>query len=393
MPSSSDPLLPLLVVAGEASGDLHGARLIAELRRLDPDLSVFGLGGDEMRAAGLQAVAHSSEISVVGITEVWKILPRAREIFASLLAETEKRRPRGAVLIDFPEFNLRLARELKRRGVPVLYYISPQVWAWRRGRVKTIARVVSRMLVLFPFEVDFYSRSGVDVVHVGHPLVDEVPERTNVWEEGEPRGPYRIALLPGSRRSEVEALLPAMLQAVGLLARELPIEVQLIQAPGLPAELLTEEVELSGLPVRIVDGADPEARFDAISGSHLALCASGTATLEVGLLGTPMLVLYRLGFWTYLLGRLLVRLPNIALVNLVLGRRVVPELIQGQATPPRIAAQASRLLRDRAAITRMRQALSEVRGKLGAGGASSRAAREVADFLRLGPKGPMRMTA
>jgi lipid-A-disaccharide synthase len=380
MPSASDPLL---VVAGEASGDLHGARLISELKRLDPGLSTFGLGGDEMRAAGLEAVAHSSEISVVGITEVWKVLPRAREIFAALLKETERRRPRGAVLVDFPDFNLRLAKELKRRGVPVLYYISPQVWAWRRGRVKTIARVVDRMLVLFPFEVDFYAKAGVDVVHVGHPLVDEVPERTSVWEQGEPPGPYRISLLPGSRRSEVEALLPTMLQAVALLAKELPIEVQLIQAPTIPEEMLTEEIELSGLPVRIVS----EQRFDAIADSHLALCASGTATLEVGLLGTPMIVVYRLGTWTYLLARALVRLPDIALVNLVLGRRVVPELIQGAATPPRIAAEAARLLGDREAIAGIRQALAPLRGKLGQGGASARAAREVASFLRLGSKG------
>ncbi|MEA2694682.1 MAG: lipid-A-disaccharide synthase [Acidobacteriota bacterium] len=385
MPSASDPLL---VVAGEASGDLHGARLISELKRLDPGLATFGLGGDEMRAAGLEAVAHSSEISVVGITEVWKVLPRAREIFAALLKETERRRPRGAVLVDFPDFNLRLAKELKRRGVPVLYYISPQVWAWRRGRVKTIARVVDRMLVLFPFEVDFYAKAGVDVVHVGHPLVDEVPERTSIWEQGEPAGPYRISLLPGSRRSEVEALLPTMLQAVALLAKELPIEVQLIQAPTIPEEMLTEEIELSGLPVRIVAGStSSNARFDAIADSHLALCASGTATLEVGLLGTPMIVVYRLGTWTYLLARALVRLPDIALVNLVLGRRVVPELIQGAATPPRIAAEAARLLGDREAIAGIRQALSPLRGKLGQGGASARAAREVASFLRLGPKG------
>jgi lipid-A-disaccharide synthase len=383
MPSASDPLL---VVAGEASGDLHGARLITELKRLDPGLQTFGLGGDQMQAAGLSAVAHSSEISVVGITEVLKILPRARQIFAALLAETERRRPRGAVLIDFPDFNLRLAKELKRRGVPVLYYISPQVWAWRRGRVKTIAKVVDRMLVLFPFEVDFYSQAGVDVVHVGHPLVDEVPPRANVREPGEPAGPYRISLLPGSRRSEVEALLPTMLRAVALLARELPIEVELIQAPTISEEMLTEEIELSGLPVRIVSGThdNPNARFDAVAGSHLALCASGTATLEVGLLGTPMIVVYRLGSWTYLLARALVRLPDIALVNLVLGRRVVPELIQGEATPERIAAEAARLLGDRAAIARIREALAEVRGRLGEGGASARAAREVASFLRLG---------
>jgi lipid-A-disaccharide synthase len=384
MPADSSPLL---VVAGEASGDLHGARLIAELRRLDPGLATFGLGGDQMRAAGLDAVAHSAEISVVGIVEVWKVLPRARQIFAALLAETERRRPRGAVLIDFPEFNLRLARELKRRGVPVVYYISPQVWAWRRGRVKTIARIVDRMLVLFPFEVGFYDQAGVDVVHVGHPLVDEVPQLQNVWARGGPAsspgeasGPYRLALLPGSRRSEVEALLPTMLATAARLARELPIEVRLIQAPTIPYETLAEAIELSGLPVSIVG----EDRFTAIADSHLALCASGTATLEVGLLGTPMIVLYRLAAWTYLLGRLLVRLPDISLVNLVLGRRVVPELIQGAATPPKIAAEVVRLLGDRAALARMRQGLAELRGRLGQGGASARAAREVAGFLRLG---------
>jgi len=377
MPDDSSPLL---VVAGEASGDLHGARLIAELRRLAPGLATFGLGGDQMRAAGLDAVAHSAEISVVGIVEVWKILPRARQIFAALLSETERRRPRGAVLIDFPEFNLRLAKELKKRGVPVVYYISPQVWAWRRGRVKTIARIVDRMLVLFPFEVGFYDQAGVDVVHVGHPLVDEVPQLQNVWaREPEPAGPYRLALLPGSRRSEVEALLPTMLATVAQLARELPIEVRLIQAPTIPQEVLTEAIELSGLPVSIV----ADDRFAAIADSHLALCASGTATLEVGLLGTPIIVLYRLAAWTYLLGRLLVRLPDISLVNLVLGRRVVPELIQGAATPPKIAAEVVRLLGDRAALARMRQGLAELRGRLGQGGATARAAREVAGFLRL----------
>jgi len=199
----------LLVVAGEASGDLHGARLIAELRQRVPGLTTFGLGGDEMRAAGLEAVAHSSEISVVGITEVLKVLPRAREIFAGLLREVDRRRPALAVLVDFPDFNLRLAKELKTRNVEVVYYISPQVWAWRRGRVKKIARLVDRMLVLFPFEVDFYRGHGIQVVHVGHPLVDEVPVLPQGWDRGEPAGePYRVALLPGSRTSEVEALLP-----------------------------------------------------------------------------------------------------------------------------------------------------------------------------------------
>ena len=369
----------LLVVAGEASGDLHGARLVSELRRLEPDLDFFGLGGDELRAAGLESVAHSAEISVVGITEVLRILKRAREIFDLLLQEVERRRPAAAVLIDFPDFNLRLASELKKRGVPVVYYVSPQVWAWRRGRVKTIAQVVDRMLVLFPFEVEFYERFGVKVVHVGHPLVDEVPQLPSAWERGEEvSGPFRLALLPGSRISEVEALLPVMLDAVKHLAEDLPVEVRLIRAPTIPREVFEEEVELSGLPVRIIS----EDRFSAVANSHLALCASGTATLEVGLLGTPMVMLYRLGRWTYMLARLMVRLPFVSLVNLVLGKKVIPELLQSDATPRRIAAEAEQILLDDGERERMRAGLAELRTRLGEGGASLRAAREVAALLR-----------
>lgn len=368
----------LLVVAGEASGDLHGARLVSELRRLVPGLETFGLGGDELAAEGLQPVAHSSEVAVVGITEVLRVLPRIREVFASLLAEVDRRRPDVAVLIDFPDFNLRLARELEKRGLRVIYYISPQVWAWRKGRVRTISRLVDRMLVLFPFEVDFYRRHHVNVVHVGHPLVDEVPVLPNAWDRGEPEGPFRVALLPGSRLSEVESLLPTMLDSVRRMAAELPIEVLLIKAPTVPRELLEEQIQLSGLPVRIVS----EDRFAAVADSHLALCASGTATLEVGLLGTPMIVLYRLGFWTWSLARMLVRLPNVSLVNLVLGRRVVPELLQGEAHPDRIAAEAESILLEEGVRREMRAGLAELRAKLGEGGASGRAAQEVAAVLR-----------
>jgi lipid-A-disaccharide synthase len=207
-----------------------------------------------MRAAGLEPVAHSSEVSVVGITEVLRVLPRIREVFASLLAEVDRRKPALAVLIDFPDFNLRLARKLKERGLPVVYYISPQVWAWRKGRVKTIARLVDRMLVLFPFEVDFYRGHGVEVVHVGHPLVDEVPVLPQAWDrEGAENGPFRVALLPGSRLSEVEALLPTLLEAARRLAADLPVEVRIIKAPTIPAELLEEAVALSGLTIEVVE--------------------------------------------------------------------------------------------------------------------------------------------
>ncbi|HEX6861900.1 MAG TPA: lipid-A-disaccharide synthase, partial [Thermoanaerobaculia bacterium] len=294
----------------------------------------------------------------------------------------DRRRPDAAVLIDFTDFNLRLAKELERRGVRVVYYISPQVWAWRKGRVRTIAKLVDRMLVLFPFEADFYRKHQVEVVHVGHPLVDEVPQQLpQAWDQGEIKGPFRVALLPGSRLSEVEALLPTMLQAVRRLAADLPIAVSLIKAPTVPRELLEEQVELSGLPVRIV----AEDRFVAIADSHLALCASGTATLEVGLLGTPMIVVYKLGFWTYSLAKTLVRLPSISLVNLVLGRPVVPELIQGEANPERIAAEAERVLLEDDERVEMRQGLAELRARLGEGGASGRAAREVAAVLGEAP--------
>lgn len=373
----------LLVVAGEASGDQHGARLLAALGRRLPGLRAFGLGSDQLAAAGLERVADSREISVVGLVEVLSILARAREIFQRLLAEVERRRPRAAVLVDFPDFNLRLASELAWRGVPVVYYVSPQIWAWRRGRVRTIADCVERMLVLFEFEADFYREHGIDAVHVGHPLVDEVPELPQAWQSepaGRPVDRFRVALLPGSRRSELAALLPTMAGAVARLAERLPIEVRLVRAPSLDPALVERAAAAAGLRAEIVG----EERLRAVADSHLALCASGTATLETGLLGTPMLVVYRLAPLTYRLARLLVRVPNFSLVNLVLERGVVPELLQAEASPERIAEQAGRLLTDRAAIARMRAELAELRGRLGAPGASERAAAEVARVLDRG---------
>jgi lipid-A-disaccharide synthase len=376
MPQGSDPLL---MVAGEASGDLHGARLLAELRRERPGVAAFGLGGDELVAAGLEPVAHSSEISVVGLFEALAVLRRARAIFAALLREVERRRPAVAVLIDSPEFNLRLAKALRQRGVRVVYYISPQVWAWRRRRVETIARVVDRMLVLFPFEADFYRRHGVDAVHVGHPLVDEVPELANVWQRpGGTEGPFRIALLPGSRNSEVAALLEPLLGAVEILARRLPIEVRLIRAPTIAPGPLAERTARAAIPIEIVPAED---RFAALADSHLALTASGTATLEVGLLGTPLAMVYRLAAWTYFLALRLVKLPYVSLVNLVLGREVVPELIQHEARPERIAQVAFALLTDAGRRQAMQEGLRGLRPALGAPGASRRAAAEVAAVM------------
>lgn len=368
----------LLMVAGEASGDMHAARLASEMHRLRPDLRVFGMGGAELRAAGMEVLADSADISVVGISEAMKVLPRAREIFQQLVTEVESRDSGAAVLVDSPDFNLRLAKALKQSGRRVIYYISPQVWAWRKGRVRLISKVVDKMIVVLPFEVDFYRRYGIEATYVGHPLVDEVPRLDHVWDtEQAPSGPFTIALLPGSRRSEVDSILPTLLQAARELGRHLEIRLQLIQASSLERSYLEPFVEASGLEVEFVD----EDRFEALAASHLALCASGTATLEVGLIGTPMIVVYRVRPWTYLLGRFLVRLPNVSLVNLVLDGRVVQELIQGQARPAAISEEAVRLLTNQDRIRRMRSALRELWVRLGESGASRRAAEEVVEYL------------
>ena len=385
----------VLISAGEASGDRHAARMMEAARRLAGDggaIRFFGLGGDAMAAAGLEPVAHSDEVAVVGIFEVLRELPRIRRVFRRLLRAVEERRPELAVLVDFPDFNLRLARRLRRRGVPVLYYVSPQVWAWRRRRVTTIARLVRRMLVLFPFEVEVYRGLELEVEHVGHPLVDEVPEIPSVWErEADLPARARVALLPGSRNSEVRRILPRMLGAAACLAaagrdvRDSPsagaARVRLILAPTVDAGLVERLVAASpfaGHELEIVRSG----RFAAVAGSHLALCASGTATLEVGLLGTPMVVVYRVSPLTGLIGRWLVDLPFVSLVNLVLGRGVVPELLQGEAGEARMAATARDLLSERARIDRMRAALAELRPALGAAGASERAARSLLRELR-----------
>ncbi len=331
-----------------------------------------------MREQGVELVADVSAISVIGLAEVARVLPEARKIFKKLVARAKADPPDVAVLIDFPEFNLRLAPALRKLGVKVVYYVSPQVWAWRKGRVKSMARSIDRMLVLFPFEEVFY-RGRLEVSHVGHPLVDEVPIRPQVWDSGSEPGPIRIVLLPGSRSSEVKRLLPVLLETAQRLEKDRPdMKVTLIEAATLDSKEADRMIGDSGLEVERVAEAD---RFDAIASAHLALCASGTATLEVGLLRTPMIVVYRVGLFSYWLGRMIVKVPFISLVNLVLGRAVVPELIQKEAEARKIGAEALDILNNSARRETMRSALGELRPALGASGASARAASEVAVFL------------
>lgn len=368
----------ILLVAGEASGDLHAARMLTELKKLSPEVVAFGLGGNELQSAGLDLIAHSSEISVIGITEVLQVLGRARRIFASLLQEVDQRQARMAILIDFPDFNLRLAKALKKRGVRVVYYISPQVWAWRQGRVRTIAEVVDQMLVLLPFEVDFYARHGIEATYVGHPLVDEVPQLASVWDQDVgATDSFHLSLLPGSRRSEVGVLLPIMLRTAEALSRRHSVRFSLIRAAGLPAGEIDDIVQKSSADIDIV----ARHRFETIASSHLALCAAGTATLEVGLLGTPMIVTHKVSLGSYALGRLLVRLPYTSLVNLLLQREAVPEILQWEATPSNLAHEASQLLCDASKVQAMRRNLAQLRESLQPAGASRRAAEIIASHL------------
>jgi lipid-A-disaccharide synthase len=369
------------VSCGEPSGDLYGAELVRELRSHLPALDVFGIGGDRLLAQQAALLAHVREMAVVGLVEVVRHLGRLRAVFRSVVAAIERERPDVAVLIDYAGFNLRLARELRRRGVPVVYYVSPQVWAWRSGRLRTIRETVSRMLVLFPFEEAVYQRAGVPVSFVGHPLVDlaQPPkDRSRVRRElGLDAARPLVAVLPGSRAQEIAYNLPPLAEGLARLSRRRPdLQFALALAPGLdPAALAAQ---LVGKPVRVV----PDRTYDVLGAADLALVASGTATIETALLGTPMVVVYRISPLTYALGRPFVDLPHYAMVNLVAGRRLVPELIQGGFTPEAVEEEALLVLQNPEKAAIMRAGFGEVRRLLGEAGASGRAARAVMETLR-----------
>ncbi len=369
----------LLISCGEPSGEFYAAELVAELRRRSPDLEAFGLGGDRLAAENVRLLAHLRDLAVVGLVEVLSHLRRLKHLFDSVVAEAARVRPDVAVLIDYPDFNLRLARELKKLGIPVVYYVSPQLWAWRRGRIKDVKRDVAKMLAIFPFEEKIYKDAGVPVSFVGHPLIDHVKPPADRPAVAARLGlaPDRpvIALLPGSRNKEVAFNLPPMLGAVALLRERRPdLQFVLAAAPHLRARAF-EDAAAAG--VTVMEGVTREV----LSSARVAIVASGTATVETGLTLTPMVVVYRLSALTYALGKPLVSVANYAMVNLIAGRVVVPELIQNDFTPERVSEETLRILDDGPARARMLQDLEEVRSKLGKGGATSNVADEVMPFL------------
>ena len=369
----------VLVVAGEASGDHHAAGLIRALQSEAPGLRFYGMGGREMVSAGFEALHDARDLAVMGLAEVAGSLRRGLKTLRSLRATLRERRPRAAVLVDFPEFNLKLARAAREAGIPVIVFVSPQLWAWRARRVQTVARCVDRVICILPFETAFYRQHGVRAVFVGHPLVDSVraPEREPIRSRWNlPAGQPVLALLPGSRRQEIRSMLPQMLEA----ARRLEI------SPGLSGVLLPVASTLSDTEIRAAAGSGgfpdhvqlvQDGFLDALTAADLAIVASGTSTLAAALTDTPMILGYRVHPLTYVLGRHLTRVPHVGLVNLVAGRRAVPELIQDDFTGENLAREARHLLGDPAAMEAQRSAFREVSQRLGPPGVFARAAEAV----------------
>jgi lipid-A-disaccharide synthase len=372
---------PLLISAGEASGDLHASRLAAALRERGAR-ELFGLGGEQMRAAGVELIAESRVVSVLGITEIVKRLPDLRRVFRRLLDAVDARRPPLAILVDFPGFHLRLARHLRRRGVRNLYFIAPQFWAWRPWRVRVVRRRFERALCIFPFETEFYREHGVNAEFIGHPLVGSVkasrtPEEFRARLHLEAGRPV-VALLPGSRAGEVAHNLPPLLAACRELADTRSAQFVLAAAPGLPDEALAPLLQ-SGLEIRLTNGAV----YDLLTAADVAVVSSGTATVEAALCGVPMVVVYRVSPVTAAIARPLIRAPYFAMVNLIAGRPVVPELIQDAFTGPAVAREVGQLLDSSATRETMRRELSTVETRLHGprGDAISRAADVVCEML------------
>lgn len=372
-----------MLVAGEVSGDLHGASLVEAIRRIDPSIHFYGVGGEGLKKQGMDLLYHSSSFSVVGITEVLYKLRFLWKAFRGLKRSIDRERPDLIILIDFPDFNLRLAEIACRKGVPVLYYVSPQVWAWRPKRVKLIARLVKKMIVFFPFEVPLYEKEGVDVEWVGHPLLDIVKPSLSKEKALQQFGldPRRrtVGLLPGSRMQEVERLLPPLLASAQLLHREIP-ELQFILplAPAIQESALSREMKRFPVPVKVVQGLP----YDVMNISELLITASGTATLEGAILRKPMVIVYKVSFFSYWIGRAMIRVDHIGLVNLVAGKEIAPELIQNEACAERIAEESLRILKNPALCGEMTESMEKVRLSLGAPGAVARAAQIVTSLLQ-----------
>jgi lipid-A-disaccharide synthase len=372
----------LLISAGEASGDLYASLVVAELRRTTDGLDCFGCTGPRLRAEGVRTVVDAADLAVVGLLEVVRHLPRIWGEYRKLVAAARAEKPELAILTDSPDFHLRVARRLAAQGIPVVYLVAPQAWAWRKGRVKTLRRTVTQLLCIFPFEEEFFRAAGVNTTYVGHPaagLVKPSLSRDEFFRKhGLDAARPLITALPGSRRGEAARHLPALMEAVRILHREQAMNFVLPASATTGAAFFASRI--GDAPVRVIEGES----WDAMAHSTLALAASGTVTVEAALLGVPMVTFYKVTWPSWLMGKLLVKVPYYTMVNLIAGRRVVPELMQSQMTGRRIAGEALRLLGDPDARERMLAGLAEVRHRLGQaepGAAPRRAAAIIQDIL------------
>ena len=369
------------ILAGEASGDQHGAKLVSAMRQKNPALFFCGMGGDALRQAGVRIVMEASELTVVGITEVFAKIPAILRGMAKIKKLLKSLRPDILILIDFPDFNLHIAAFAKKLNIPVLYYISPQIWAWRQGRVKRIGKLVNHMAVILPFEQRFYQEHNVPVTFVGHPLLDtNLPAADQKWSAGSNDGTV-IGLVPGSRDNEIIRHLPVMLDAAAILKKRLKHLTFIIShAPSVERKRIQSVIE--GHCLR----ADIEVISDAVETiferCDVIVAASGTVTLQAAIHGTPMVIIYKVSPVSFWLGRALVRVPNIGLVNLVAGKPLVPELVQHQASGENIASALEQMLKDTSQLNHLKQQLFALRDVLGGGGASERVADLALEMLK-----------
>jgi lipid-A-disaccharide synthase len=363
----------VMMIAGEASGDFHGSRVIMELKKRRPAVEVYGIGGDNMRQEGMELLYHSTYLSFMGFVEVVKHLGMIRKVETRLERVLEDRRPDVLVLIDYPGFNLRFARKAKQRGIRILYYISPQVWAWHKGRVKKMKTLVDRMKVVFPFEVELYKKEGINVEFVGHPLAESLSSKMTREEfcraEGLDAGRRILGLFPGSRRQEVQKIFPTMLDAAAELRQVHDLQV----AVGVASSLGSNEFKRflsDGSPVKLVENKTHELMQHA----DVAIVTSGTATLETGWFGTPLVVVYKTSPLSFFIGRMLVDVSHIGLVNIVAGKPVAPELLQNDLTVENLVQAVDRILTDDEYRQAMKVELLNIKQKLGLPGASERVA-------------------
>ncbi len=371
----------LMIITGEVSGDLIGGSLIRELKSLKPDLYVSGIGGDRMKSEGMEVLYHTDQMAFLGFAEVVKHLPFIRKVQKKLIDVIKNEKINCVVLIDYPGFNLSIAKKLKPLGVKVIYYVSPQLWAWAKGRVKKVRRLVDKMLVVFPFEVEFYQKENVNVEYVGHPLVerinqykflsrDEFFSKFNLDKQKE-----ILLVMPGSRKQEVKEIFPEVLKAAVKLAQNFDLQVVVARSKNIEEKYLRKDSSSE----KFITIADHN--YELMKYSRFGIIKSGTSTLEAGFFALPMIVIYKTNPLTYMIGKQLVKLDRIGMVNILLDEMVVPELIQGDANPENIFNVASKILSDNQAYENVKIKLGKVKEKLGRDGASKKAALSILEIL------------